>query len=209
MDRIIVIGGGGHARVLICALQAAGRAVAGYTDPIDRGPLYGVPYLGTDDGLAGLRARDPRCGAVLGLGKLDASDRRLRIADRLADLGFALPAVVARHAVVAPDVDLGAGTVVLDGAVVNCGARIGRACILNTNCTVEHDCRLGDDVHVAPAAALSGGVEVGDHVLIGTGASVVQGVRIGARIAVGAGAAVVRDLVEAGVYAGCPARRLR
>lgn len=209
MTRIIVIGGGGHARVLASMLLKTGYEIAGYTDPADRGELFGAPYLGTDDVLGGIMADGAPHQAAIGVGKLDAADIRLALYARLAGLGFDLPVIVSSRAVVNRDVALGAGTVVFDGAVVNCGARIGRACILNTNSTVEHDCRLDDDVHLAPAAALSGAVAIGAHCLIGTGACVIQGVKISARIVVGAGAAVVSDLTEPGIYIGCPAKRLR
>jgi sugar O-acyltransferase (sialic acid O-acetyltransferase NeuD family) len=209
MDRIVVIGGGGHAKVLVSVLQKTGHDIAGYTDPADRGELLGVPYLGDDDRLAELIEQQPRCRAVLGIGKLDTTGSRLALQTRLAGLGFALPAIVSCHAVVNRDSQLGDGTVVFDGVVVNSGAVIGKACILNTHATIEHDCRLGDDVHVAPGAVLCGGVVVGDHCLIGSAACIIQGVRIGARVLVGAGATVVADLAEPGVYAGNPARRMR
>jgi acetyltransferase-like isoleucine patch superfamily enzyme len=91
--------------------------------------------------------------------------------------------------------------------VINSGTKTGRGCIINTNSTVEHDCRLGDDVHVAPGAILSGGVTVGDQVMVGAGATVIQGVRIGPHCLVGAGSIVVRDLVEPGIYMGNPCKR--
>ncbi|MDY0108484.1 MAG: NeuD/PglB/VioB family sugar acetyltransferase [Candidatus Krumholzibacteria bacterium] len=209
MNRIVVIGGGGHAKVLVSILQKTGYDIAGYTDRVDRGELLGVSYLGGDDRLAEIIAREPRCRAALGIGKLDTGAGRLELLTRLSGLGFSLPPIVSCHGVVNRDVALGDGTVVFDGAVVNSGARIGAAGILNTHCTVEHDCELGDDVHVAPGVVLCGGVRVGDHCLIGTGACVIQGVRIGPRVLVGAGAVVVADLARPGVYVGNPARRLR
>jgi sugar O-acyltransferase (sialic acid O-acetyltransferase NeuD family) len=209
MNRIVVIGGGGHARVLIGILRKAGHDIVGYSDLVDRGDLLGIPYLGADGCLGDLIAGDPQCRAAIGLGKIDTADLRLALSDRLIALGFALPPIISGHAVVNEGVAPGPGTVVFDGVVVNCGARIGRACILNTNCTIEHDCRLGDDVHIAPGATLSGAVTVGDHCLIGTAACVIQGVRIGPRILVGAGATVVTDLSEPGIYVGCPAKRMR
>ncbi len=209
MPRIVLLGGGGHAKVLAGLLQKTGWDIAGYTDKVDRGDLLGVRYLGTDARLGDLLAGEPGCAAALGLGKLDAGDTRLALALRLTALGFAMPAIVSPHAVVNRDVDLGAGTVVCDGVVVGSGTRAGRACILNTHATIDHDCRLGDDVHVAPGAVLCGGVAVGDHCLVGSGACVIQGVRIGPRVLVGAGATVVDDLTEPGNYVGSPARRLR
>ena len=209
MGDIVVIGGGGHAKVLISVLKKLQWSVLGYTDEHDRGAILGAPYLGPDDVLAGLIRAHEDCAALIGVGKVDASDLRVALQREAATLGFVSPAIVSPCAVVNEEVKLGDGTVVFDGAVANSGAIVGELCILNTSSTVEHDCRLGDDVHVAPGATLSGDVSVGDGCMIGAGATVIQGVAICSGCVIGAGAVVVTDVVDAGVYAGNPARRIR
>jgi sugar O-acyltransferase (sialic acid O-acetyltransferase NeuD family) len=209
MGEVVIVGGGGHARVLASVLLKTGAEVIGYTDRQDRGPLLGAPWLGEDRQLAELLAARPGLQAALGVGKIDASPHRLALAGEVAALGIALPAVVSPDAVVNREVTLGEGSVVLDGVVVNSGARIGDLAILNTGCIVEHDCTLGRDVHVAPGAVLGGGVTVGDHGHLGAGSVVIQGVRLAPGCTVGAGAAVTEDLDQAGVYVGVPARRIR
>lgn len=204
---IVVVGGGGHAKVLISTLKKVGRyKLLGYTDRINRGPLLGIPYLGGDYVLGSVLAREGRCAAAIGVGCVSITTHRREIHGALANLGFDLPSVVSPHAIVNESVSIGAGTVVLDGAVVNSGTRIGECCILNTNCTVEHDCELGDFVHIAPGATLSGGITVGDDSLIGVGANVIQSVCIGERCLIGAGATVTRDTSGPGVYIGTPAK---
>jgi sugar O-acyltransferase (sialic acid O-acetyltransferase NeuD family) len=205
---IVVIGGGGHAKVLIAVLKQSGRRILGYTDQRDRGDILAVPYLGTDTELGNVLRRHRGCSAVIGIGKIDASHHRLALQSEVEALGFELPPIVSHHAVINEDVRLGPGTVVLDGVVVNSGTEVGSACILNTGSTLDHDCRLGDDVHIAPGVTVSGGVTIGDHCLIGAGATMIQGVRVCADCLVGAGATVVRDLTTPGTYAGTPARRL-
>ncbi|KAA0890488.1 acetyltransferase [Oryzomonas rubra] len=209
MDRVVVIGGGGHAKVLICVLKKSGYDIAGYTDRQDKGLILGAPYLGDDSILAEMIRKDAACRAIIGIGKIDASDRRIRLQNELLALGYEFPPVVSPHAVVNEEVRLGAGTAVLDGVVVNSGSQIGRACILNTNSTVEHDCRIGDNVHIAPGVTLSGGVGVGDNCLIGTGANVIQGVGICPNCLIGAGSTVVKDITIPGTYVGNPAKRIR
>jgi len=98
---------------------------------------------------------------------------------------------------------------VMDGAVINCGAAIGRGAIVNTNSTIEHDVSLADWVHVAPGATICGGSRIGRFSMVGAGATVIQGIKVAEGCLIGAGATVVKDLNEAGVYAGCPAIRLR
>ena len=207
MEKIIVIGGGGHAKVLVSVLKSVPWDVVGYTDPQDRGVILGVPYAGDDTILPELlRALDGRC-AVIGLGKIDASPTRIFLQERVTALGFGFPVIASARAVVNDEVELGAGTAVFDGAIVNSGTVTGSGCILNTNSTVEHDCRIGDNVHVASGATVSGGDTVGTNCMIGAGATVVQGVSICHDCLIGAGAAVVGDIERPGTYLGVPARR--
>ncbi len=114
-------------------------------DPRDLGPVLGVPHVGGDDVLPALLAAHPGCAAAMGVGKVDATARRARIQAEAEALGYRFPAIVSPHAVVNDEVELGAGTAVFDGAIVNAGVVTGPGCILNTNATVEHDCHLGDE----------------------------------------------------------------
>ena len=209
MHKIVVIGGGGHAKVLVGVLKKLAWDVVGYTDPRDRGLILGAGCLGDDAILPAFVTAYRDCRAMIGVGKIDTSPRRLRLQQELEGLGFDFPVIVSPRAEVNDEVALGAGTAVLDGAVVNSGTVTGRGCIINTNSTLEHDCRLGDNVHVASGATVSGGVTIGNNCMIGAGATVVQGVSICDDCLVGAGAAVVRDVVVPGTYMGVPAERAR
>jgi UDP-perosamine 4-acetyltransferase len=209
MDNLVVIGGGGHAKVLVSVLRKLHWDVLGYTDERDNGTIRGLERLGDDTALQSLLEAHTGCAAVVGVGKVDTSPLRIRLQDLAEDLGFEIPVIVSPDATVNTDVALSAGTAIFDGAVVNSGARIGKACIINTNSTLEHDCCLGDNVHVASGATVCGEVSAGHNTLIGAGATVIQGVRICDACVVGAGAVVTSDLEEPGTYVGAPARRLR
>jgi sugar O-acyltransferase (sialic acid O-acetyltransferase NeuD family) len=206
---IVVVGGGGHAKSLISLLKKSGWEILGYTDIQDKGPILQVPYLGDDSMLPDVLRTHKCCSAVIGLGKTDASAARVRLQREISALGFDSPVVVSPRAVVNEDVQLGAGTAVFDGAVVGSGTIAGSHCILNTNSTVDHDCRLGDHVHVAPGATVSGSVTLGDDCMIGAGATLAHGVSVSPSCLIGAGATVVADIDEPGVYVGNPARRIR
>ena len=206
-EEIVVVGGGGHSKVLISLLKKAGYEVVGYTDRTDRGAILGVGYLGDDTVLGDFPGRG-RPNAVIGIGKVDASPVRLDRQRALRAGGFAFPVISSPQAVINEDVVVGAGTVLMDRVVVNSGTVIGEASILNTGSTVEHDCRVGDNVHIASGATLAGGVTIGDHCMIGMGCNVIQLVTIGAGCIIGAGATVVRDLSEPGTYVGSPAKRV-
>lgn len=206
MADVVVLGGGGHARVVVQLLGSLGHRAVGYAAPA---PVAGVAatWLGTDDELLGGERTGTTVGAV-GIGKTDARDVRAVLVERYEAAGFRFPVLTAPSATVHEDVAVGPGTVVLSGAVVVTGSRLGRACIVNTHASVDHDCELADDVHVAPGATLCGGVQVGAHTLIGAGATVLPGVAIAERCVVAAGATVVRSIDRPGVYAGTPARRI-
>jgi len=208
MNGIVVVGGGGHAKVVVGVLKKLHFEIVGYTDPQDRGTILGMPYLGNDDILAEFASRRSDCGAVLGLGKIDASPTRRRLQAEVEALGFEFPVIVSPHAVVNEEVALGPGTVVFDGAVINSGATTGRSCIINTNSTVEHDCRLGENVHIASGSIVSGGVSIGADCMIGAGSTIVQDVTMCPDCLIGAGSTVIRDIAAPGIYAGNPARRI-
>lgn len=209
MANMVVVGAGGHGKVVISLLKKLPHRLLGYVDPLERGIVLGVERLGDDGVLPSLLKHYPGCHAAIGVGKVQAAARQgYRLLAQLDALGFVLPPVVSPKAVINEEVVLGPGTVVCDGVIVNSGTTIGRGCILNTHCTVEHDCCLGENVHVAPGAVLSGGVSIGDHCMVGVGAIVIQGVRVVADCMIGAGAVVIGNIEESGVYAGNPARKL-
>ncbi len=205
--RIVVVGGGGHARVLMTVLRKTSWEIVGYTDAEDRGVLLEAPYLGDDRLLPDIYRSHPACAGALGVGKISVSTTRSRLQLHIESLGFTFPAIVSPHGLVNTGVELSDGTVVFDGAVINTGTVTGRSCIVNTNATVEHDCRLGDDVHIAPGATISGGVTIGSDCIVGAGAVVIQGLSICGGCLIGAGSVVTADLTTPGTYVGAPARR--
>jgi len=209
MKPIVIVGGGGHAKVLIGEIRRLdGFDILGYVAREDAGKILNVSCLGTDEILASIIYAKPGCTAAIGIGAIEPSEKRKTIFDRLIELGFACPPVISGRACVGEDVVIEEAAVIFAGAVINPGTRLGRGCIINTNATVEHDCRIDEFSHIAPGATLSGNVHVGGFSLIGTGASVRQGIKIGAKCLIGAGAAVVRDCEGPGRYVGVPARRI-
>jgi sugar O-acyltransferase (sialic acid O-acetyltransferase NeuD family) len=209
-DAIVVVGGGGHARVVISIVRKLKHhRILGYTDLKDNGALVGVPYFGSDRELTVLAVGRKKLNAVLAVGQVGLGKPRYELWTRLHSPALSFPLIVSPDAVVNEGVAGGEGAVVMDGAVINSGATIGRGAIVNTNSTIEHDVVLEDWVHVAPGATISGGVTVGRFSMIGAGATVIEGIKIVAECMVGAGATVVRDLTEPGVYVGSPARRIK
>ena len=210
MDKIVVVGGGGHAKVLISILKKMkAYEIIGYTDIKNKGNILDVSYLGNDDILSELIKRQKHCSAAIGVGSVNLSEERKRIKNLVESLGFDLPAIVSPNAILNEDVSIGKATVVFDGVVVNSGTRIGECSIINTNSTVEHDCEIGDYVHIAPGATLSGGVKVGNNSFIGTGANIIQSKSICENCFIGAGSTVVENCLTRGTYAGIPAKKVK
>lgn len=210
MRKMVIIGGGGHAKVLISVLKRKEEfTIIGYTDRKDNGTILGIPYLGTDDALNAILSDNPSCSAAIGIGGVIISERRKEIVRKLESIGFDLPPITSRGAIVNECVEMGQGTVVFDGAVINSGTVIGQYSILNTNSTVDHDCRIGDYVHIAPGVTISGDTRIGNNAFIGAGATIIQGITIAEDCLIGAGAVVVDDCLIPGTYVGVPARRMK
>lgn len=204
MAGLLIVGAGGHGKVVAEAAAATGRwSALAFLD--DR-----FPSLASVNGLAvrGALADAPALlaefsDAVVAIGHCRT---RLRVLHDLRRWGFALPTVVHPTAWVSPSATLGEGTVVFAQVAIHACARLGAGCIANTGCSIDHDAALGDGVHVCPGARLAGEVTVGDASWLGIGSSVIQRVRVGADVTVGAGAAVVRALPDGVTAVGVPAR---
>lgn len=201
---VAVVGAGGHAKVVIATLQARGVVVVAVYD--DSPELAGTTLAGVAvRGPVTRMAQDGVERAVLAVGD-NRSRQRLAQTLGAALPGCAFPAVVHPSATVHESVELGEGTLVFAGCVVQPDSSLGRFVILNTVAAVDHDCAVGDFAHLAPGSRLAGGVVLGEGTLLGIGASVLPGCKVGDWSTVGAGGVVVRDVEPGAVAVGVPAR---
>ncbi len=195
---IVLLGAGGHAKVVADALLSRHTAVAGFYDDAAEPALVlpGATHLGPLSGATG-ETRP----TILGLGAL-ASRRKLL--GSLPELAWA--SAVHARAVVSPRASIQPGTLIAPRAVVNPGSTVGPHAIINSGAIVEHDCSVGENTHLGPGAILSGGIIIGSDTLIGSGAIVLPGIRIGSNCVIGAGAVVTKDLPDGSRAVGVPAR---
>jgi UDP-perosamine 4-acetyltransferase len=205
----VIIGAGGHARVVIDCLRGSSAKLAliavDCNKSLHGSSLDGVSIVGGDEVLGGLAAGT---SFTIGLGATSPASARRALFERAVGAGLTPLTVIHPSAIIAFDVEVGRGCQIFAGAILNPGCTLGDNAIVNTGAIVEHDCRISDHAHIAPGACVGGGVTVGTAAHVGLGASVLQEVTIGGGATVGAGAVVIRDVVAGATVVGNPARVL-
>lgn len=197
-DKVILQGGGEHARVVVDCLQAQGSTVVGLFDPKYSGHLFGVPQRGTYD-----PAFAPDAKAIVAIG-----DNRLRKVV-VAKTRHPFTSAVHPSVIASSHASWEEGCMILHGAIIQAQTVIGKHVILNTGAKVDHDCVVGDYVHIAPGVTLCGAVEVGEGSFVGAGTVVIPGRKIGAWATIGAGSVVIGDIPDYAVAVGNPARIIK
>ncbi len=208
--RAVVIGAGGHAKVILDILQCQREIeVAAFLDD-DPQKLHrrfcGVPVIGPTGEIEGGQSGLGVEGIIVAIGN---NAIRERFFTRARQLGFLVPCAIHPSAVLAKSVETGEGVVVMAGAVVNPGTRIGHNVCINTRASVDHDNFLDDHCHVFPGATLAGWVHVGRYSYIGSGAVVNPGLRVGINSMIGSGAVVTRNVPDNVIVVGVPAKIAR
>lgn len=203
MNGVLVVGAGGHAKVVADILVCTGIVPGGFLDDDEitwGDSRLGFLVLGSIDSYGKYTPK----GLVMGIG---SNLVREQVVSRLgSDASSLWHSAIHPRATVAPSAQIGQGVTIAAGAIVNPEATIGDFAIINTGATIDHDCVIGSYAHIAPGAHLSGGVRVGVGALIGVGGSIAPGCSVGDWAVVGAGAVVVRDIPTRVTAKGVPAR---
>jgi sugar O-acyltransferase (sialic acid O-acetyltransferase NeuD family) len=204
---VIVIGGGGHSKVLLSTLHSLNRRVLGFVDP-EPGllALNGVAHLGDD--CEALRYLPEQVRLVNGVGAASSTDGRKAVYEKFKAKHYVFESLAHPSATVAAETQLEEGVQLMAGAVLQPGSRLGENVIINTGARVDHDCWIEAHAHIAPGAVLCGNVSVEKGAFIGAGATILPGIKIGAGSLVGAGAVVVEDVPPGVTVVGTPARLL-
>ncbi len=193
MEKIVILGAGGHAHVIADIVEAEGNTFVGF---LDDDPSQKDAIGKIDD-----YKKYKDCKFIIGIGSAD-------VREKLSKLDVSWGKAIHPSAIVSKSVSIGEGSVVMPKVVINARTVIGKHCIINTGAIVEHDNKIGDYAHVSVGAKLGGTVTLGKKAWVGIGASIINNVSICDKAFIGAGATVVNDIKEEGTYVGVPARKL-
>ena len=205
---IIIIGGGGHARVLTDILLKQGKDIIGYTE-IKSGHDTGfsaINYIGNDEVIFSYHPEKVFLVNGIGSINLESLKKRENIFRKFSARGYKFPGIISNYAIVSEFAHLHDGVQIMNSATVQSCVSIGENSIINTGVIIEHDCRIGNSIHIASGAVIFGGVSIGNCTHIGAGATIIQSVSIGENVLVAAGAVVVKDVPSGLTVKGIPAK---
>lgn len=186
--KVIVIGGGGHAKVLIDMLQLNNAIILGYTDVQDQGEIFGINYLGEDSKIYTYNPK--QIALVNGVGMLPGKKLRQNITNAFLEQGYIFNTVIHPSAIVSKHCLIDSGAQVMAGSVIQPSVSIGSSTIINTKSSIDHDCKVGANCHIAPGVTICGSVTIEDNVFIGAGATIFPNVTIRRNSIIRAGSVV-------------------
>jgi acetyltransferase EpsM len=194
-----LFGASGHGKVIIDILVSNNISVIGfYDEDEDKKELWGIPVLGKTSSYV-----DKNKPCIVSIGDNATREKVAGLVE--GNFGLAIHATCIRGS----HVQIGDGTVVMAGTVINGDTQIGKHVIINTSASVDHDCSIADFVHIAPNSSICGGVAIGKGTMIGAGATVIPLVKIGKWCVIGAGAVITQDIPDFSVVVGNPGKIIK
>ncbi len=179
MNKIILIGGGGHCKSVIDVIEQEGRfEISGIVDKIELlgSKVLGYPVIGSDSDLESLAKNYQN--AIITVGQIKSASLRIKLYDLAIKAGFNLPYIISPNAYVSKHSKIGNGTVVMSNAIVNANASIGANCIINSKALIEHDCFISNHCHISTNATINGGVKIGSKCFIGSNVTTKENITI-------------------------------
>lgn len=211
MEKIILIGGGGHCKSVIDTIKSSNLYdIYGIID-IEKNigqSVNGVNVIDCDRNLIKYRNKGIK-KAFITIGSVGNPKLRINLYKLALNAGFDFPVIIDKTSIVSDSVEIGKGTFIGKGAVINAETRIGSNCIVNTGSIIEHDCNIGNFVHVSPGSTICGGVKIGNNTHIGANSTIIQYKTIGENTIIGAGSIVTKDINDNVTAYGNPCREVR
>lgn len=208
--KILLVGGGGHCMSVLDSLLSKGEYFEiGIIDRMENvgKNILGIPIVGTDDDLPRLFQEDFRC-AFVSIGSIGNTKLRVKLFNTLENVGFEIPNIIDKSAVISNHVTLEKGIFVGKNAVINAGSTLHRGSIVNTSTVIEHESTVGEFTHISPGTVICGEVSVGNHTHIGANSVVKQQVNIGSNTIIGMGSVVLKDIGNNFIAFGNPCREV-
>ncbi len=205
---LLLIGGGGHCKSVIEAVEGLNYDILGILDLPDflGSKISGYPVVGTDNEIG---QYVEQADFIITLGFIKDASIRVRLYNLIKKAGGSLATVIAKSAHLSKNSKVGAGTVLLHNSFVNSASQIGENVIINDFACIEHDVTIGSHSHISTGAIVNGNCNVGSRCFVGSGAVIANGVKICDDVIIGAGGVVVNDITESGIYVGNPIKRLK
>lgn len=210
MEKIVIAGGGGFVKCIINYIENnPDFEIVGYTDIEDHGVILGYNYLGTDDVLPELKASGVD-NAVVGVGlRLNDASLKMKITNKLKEMGFKLPVLYGRNVVVHRGAVIEEGVVLRDGCIVQAGTTVKAHSMIGDNCFIGHDSVIKEYTHIVAGSNVGRDCIIGPSTMVANNVTVMNGVTIGANVLIGTKSLVKHDCLEPGVYFGTPCKLVR
>lgn len=206
MSKLLLIGGGGHAKSVISLLKKNNDYDEIAIIDSKNIEVLGIKTIGEDKDLPEL-FKDGYEYAFITVGSIGDSSLRKNLFDIIVEIGFKIPNIISKSAIVETD-SIGIGNFIGNGVIINAGVELQDNNIINTGAILDHDVKVGSHVHIGPGATLSGGVSIANEAHVGVNSTIIQGLSIGEKTIIGAGTVVIRDIPDKLKVAGNPAREI-
>lgn len=206
MSKLLILGAGGHGKVVaeIALMMKDFEEIAFLDDDIKLKQAINISVIGQVNEYE--QFKDDYDSAFVAIGN---NRVRLELTNKLDKCGFTIPVLIHPKSIISTNTKIESGTVIMAGAVINSSVEIGKACIINTLASVDHDCKIKDGVHISPGANIGGTVTIKDMTWIGIGSSIVNNVTIGSNTIIGAGSVVIKDIQDNCTAVGAPAKPIK
>ncbi|OIJ22376.1 sugar acetyltransferase [Anaerobacillus alkalidiazotrophicus] len=205
---VIIIGGGGHSKVLQDILKLINREIIGITEQsYEKEESNGIKIIGNDELIFKYKASEIEL--VNAIGSIPFTNKRKLIFTKFKENGYSFATIIHPSSIIASDTEFEEGVQIMAGVIVQPGTKVGYNTILNTKSSIDHDCKIGSHTHIAPGVTLSGNVTIEEDVHVGTSACIIQGVTIGRGTTIGAGSVVLKSISKNSKVVGNPAREVR
>ena len=194
MQKLFLIGAGGHAKSCLDIINSIKKyKILGFIDNYKKGTFENYKIVGGDKFLKSLRSKS-KINIAITIGQIKDYKKRKNIFKKIKELGFNLPKIISKYAIVSKYSKIGEGTMIFSNALVNRGASIGFNSIINSFALIEHDTIVGNNTHISTRATINGNVKIGSNTFIGSGAIIKEGVSIGNNCVIGMGSLIKNNI---------------